>query len=284
MPFLSKLAILKQTSKAEKMCLFIISSLFLVAIFADFIAPYDPNQINLAISLESPSLRNVLGTDQLGRDVLSRIIYGTRVSILLALTSVFAGSLIGIAVGLISGYHGGRVDNALQRMNDVLLAFPSILIALVLITVLGPSMTSLILAVLVRSVSRMIRIVRGSVVLVKGSEYVEGARVVGENLPSILLRYILPNVLAPITVEITLEMGTAIRTISSLSFLGLGVQPPTAELGGLITGGVGYLRSTPTLVIFPGIVLLMIVLVFNMFGDSLRDRLDPRFRQRVRAR
>jgi len=258
-------------------CLLILAYL-VTALLAPILFPGNPSAPNLVRSLERPSLEHPLGTDELGRPILGRVIYGSRVSLLIAIGVVTVGLLIGVPLGLLSGYYGGKVDFGIQRMTDTLLAFPGFLLALSLVAVLGVGLKNTVISVGISMVPIYIRLVRGSTLLVREQAYVEAAKAVGTRNRVILLRHILPNVMVPITVQTSLGMGTAILFAAGLGFLGVGVQPPTPEWGTMLGSGRAYLFNAPHVATFPGIAIFLAVLGFNLSGDGLRDILDPRFR------
>jgi len=250
----------------------------IIALLAPVIFPRNPSSPNLMKSLERPCIENPLGTDELGRSILGRIIYGSRVSLLIAIGVVAVGLLVGVPLGLISGYYGGKVDFGIQRMTDTMLAFPGFLLALALEAVLGVGLKNTIISVGISMVPIYICLVRGCTLLVREQTYVEAARAVGTRDTMILLRHILPNVLVPIVIQTSLGMGTAILFAAGLGFLGIGVQPPTPEWGAMLGSGRAYLFHAPHVATFPGIAIFFAVLGFNLSGDSLRDVLDPRFK------
>jgi peptide/nickel transport system permease protein len=250
----------------------------LVAVIAPWIVPYHPIKQDLRFSLEKPSMKNPLGRDELGRDILSRIIYGTRISLLIAISVVFFGLLLGVPLGLVSGYWGGKVDFILQRMTDTMLAFPGFLLALALVSVIGVGFKNVVVSIGISSVPIYIRLVRGCVLSIREQAYVEAARALGTRNLVILYRHILVNAMVPIIVQSTLGMGTAILFAAGLGFLGLGVQPPTPEWGAMLGSGRSYLYASPHVATFPGLAIFFAVLGFNLFGDGLRDALDPRFK------
>jgi ABC-type dipeptide/oligopeptide/nickel transport system permease subunit len=253
--------------------------LYLVtALLAPVLFPGNPSAPNLIMALELPSLKHPLGTDELGRSILGRIIYGSRVSLLIALGVVSVGLFIGVPLGLISGYYGGKIDFILQRITDTMLAFPGILLALGLVAVLGVGLKNAMVSVGVAMIPLYIRLVRGCTLTVREEVYVEAARAVGSRDTVILLRHILPNVMIPIIVQTSLAMGMAILFAAALGFLGIGVQPPTPEWGTMLGSGRSYLFRAPHVATFPGIAIFLAVLGFNLLGDGLRDALDPRFK------
>ncbi len=249
----------------------------LVAIFAPLLAPYDPIEQSLPDQLKSPSWSHPLGTDEFGRDLLSRVIVGSRVSLMVGVLATLIGGTGGVLLGLAAGYYR-RADNILMRLMDILLAFPSIILAIAIIAILGPSLMNVMIAVGVNSIPLYSRLVRSTTLSVKEKEFVEAARAAGANDSRLVLRHILPNCLSPIIVYSTLRLGTAILSASILSFLGLGIQPPDPEWGAMVNAGRGWLRDAPHIATFPGIAIFLVVMGFNMFGDGLRDVLDPRMR------
>jgi ABC-type dipeptide/oligopeptide/nickel transport system permease subunit len=248
------------------------------ALLAPFLFPESPTALNLMKSLEPPSLEDLLGTDELGRSILGRIIYGSRVSLMIAVGVVSFGLIFGIPLGLISGYYGGKIDFGIQRVTDMFLAFPGFLLALALVAVLGVGLKNTVISIGISMVPLYIRLVRGCVLSVREEDYVEAARAVGTRDVIILLRHILPNVMAPITVQTSLGMGTAILFAAGLGFLGIGVQPPTPEWGAMLGSARVYIFHAPHVSTFPGIAIFLAVLSFNILGDGLRDALDPRFK------
>lgn len=250
----------------------------MIATLAPFIYRGNPSAPNLMKSLETPSIEYLLGTDELGRSIMGRIIYGSRISLLIAVGVVFVGFIIGIPLGLISGYYGGKIDFIIQRITDTLLAFPGFLLALALVAILGVGIKNTVISIGISMVPIYIRLVRGCVLSVREEVYVEAARAVGTRDTMILIRHILPNVMVPITVQTTLGMGTAILFAAGLGFLGIGVQPPTPEWGAMLGSARSYIFHAPHVATFPGIAIFFSVLSFNLFGDGLRDALDPRFK------
>lgn len=248
------------------------------ALLAPVLFPGNPSAPNLARSLERPSLEHPLGTDELGRSILGRVIYGSRVSLLIAVGVISVGLLVGVPLGLVSGYYGGKIDFGIQRVTDTMLAFPGVLLALALVAVLGVGLKNTVISVGISMVPMYIRLVRGCALSVREQVYVEAARAVGTRDVVILLRHILPNVMVPITVQTSIGMGWAILFAAGLGFLGVGVQPPTPEWGAMLGSGRVYLFNSPHVATFPGIAIFLAVLGFNLSGDGLRDVLDPRFR------
>jgi len=250
----------------------------LVALLAPVLTPYPPDEGDLAKRLNPPSREHLLGTDALGRDQLSRVIYGARVSLQIQVVSVAIALVIGTLLGVLGGYYGRLIDHVIMRFMDILLAFPGIFLAISIIAVLGPGLTNLMLAAGIYSVPQFARIVRGSVLSLKEKEFVEAARAVGESDLNIIFRYLLPNAMAPVIIQTTLRMATVLLTASGLSFLGLGVQPPTAEWGAMLSTARAYLITAPHVATAPGLAIMLVVMGFNLFGDGLRDALDPRLR------
>lgn len=256
----------------------LILAYLVTALLAPVLSKGDPSKPNLILALERPSLEYPLGTDELGRPILGRIIYGSRVSLLIAIGAVAVGLLIGVPIGLVSGYYGGKTDFVIQRVTDTMLAFPGFLLALALVAVLGVGLRNAMVSVGVGMIPLYIRLVRGCVLSVREQVYVEAARAVGTRDRSILFRHILPNVMVPITVQTSLMMGMGILFAAGLGFLGIGVQPPTPEWGSMLGSGRAYIFNAPHVATFPGIAIFLAVLGFNLLGDGLRDALDPRFK------
>ncbi len=252
-----------------------------IGVFAPWITPSDPNFGDALERLQSPSTTHWFGTDQLGRDQWSRIAYGTRISLYVAFFSIVIGTAVGYLMGVVGGYLGGRVDDIVQRLVDALLAFPSILLALALVSVLGAGLDKVIFAIAVTLAPRAARVARGVVLSVKENVYVDAARVVGASPLRIMLRHVLPNSMAAFLILASLALGGAILTEASLSFLGLGVPPPHPSWGRMLSGAAQQLAlSAPYLMIFPGAAIMLVVLAFNLFGDALRDLWDPKLRGR----
>jgi peptide/nickel transport system permease protein len=250
----------------------------ILAVLAPLISPYDPYEIDLVNKLQPPSADHIMGTDDKGRDIFSRILYGSQLSLAVGFVSVFIGALFGIVLGIISGYYGGWVDTIIMRFIDVLLAFPGLLLALAIVSALGPSLINVMIAVGVFSIPTFARIVRGSTLSVKKMEYIDAIRVLGASDLKIIFVHILPNIMSPIIVQGTLRLATSILSVAGLSFLGMGAQPPTPEWGAMLSDGRDFLFTAPHIALFPGIAIALIVLGFNLFGDGLRDALDPRMK------
>ncbi|WP_102345993.1 ABC transporter permease [Bacillus sp. Marseille-P3661] len=257
---------------------FVIFSLVLVSIFAPFLAPYDPYAQNLTKTLQPPSPEHWLGTDILGRDVLSRIIYGSRVSLLIGVVVVIFAGIFGIGIGLIAGYFGGFVDSFLMRIMDAMMAIPLIIFAMALGAILGGGIENVIIALGVAILPTYARLMRGQVLTIKQSDYVLAGMISGMSNIRNMLVHVLPNSLSPLIVLITMNLGTAILAESGLSFLGLGIAPPGASWGSMVSDGYRYLLEHPQLSLAPGIAIIIVVLSFNVVGDALRDALDPRLR------
>ena len=249
------------------------------SIFASNLTAYDPLQRDTPARLSPPSIHHLMGTDALGRDILSRVLYGGRISLQVGFFSIFASAIVGIPLGLMAGYFGGIIDNAIMRVTDVILAFPGLVLIIWLVAVLGSSMTMLILAIAFFFVPTYARLTRSVALSLREIEYVLAARSVGASSLRILVRHILPNALAPLIVVTTLSISGAIITGASLSFLGLGVSPPTPEWGSMLSDGRGYLRNAWWMAFFPGITITLVVLAANIVGDGLRDALDPKVRK-----
>ena len=256
-------------------------ALLLVAIAAPLFSPYDPDLQDTSRRLESPSKQHPLGLDDLGRDVLSRIVWGARVSLRVGFSVVIIASLIGITLGAISGYFGGIVDTLIMRLTDILLAFPGILLAIALVAVLGPSINNVILALATIGWVGYARLVRGQVLKVREMEYVTAAKALGAKSPRVIIRHVLPNVINPVIVMATLGLAGAILSEAALSFLGLGVQPPTPSWGAMLTAGRRYLGLANHLAIFPGAAIMAAVMGLNFLGDGLIDALDPKYRKEI---
>lgn len=252
----------------------IVAGLILVAMFADFIAPYDPLEQNIILKLKPPSKAHWLGQDPLGRDMLSRIMYGSRISLKVGIATVSISLTIGLMIGSISGYYGGVVDDIFMRVVDILMAFPGILLAIAMVAVLGPDLNHVILALCLIGWVGYARLVRGQVLYVRELEYVTAAQALGASSARVIAVHIIPNLIAPVIVEATFGMAGAILAEASLSFLGLGVQPPTPSWGAMLNEGRQYLLIAPHTTTFPGIAIMLVVLGFNFLGDGLRDYLD----------
>lgn len=253
--------------------------LVLMALTPSTFATHDPVRFqNPTNRFQPPSSEHWFGTDNLGRDVYSRVIYGTRVTLYVAFSSVFAGAIVGVTLGMVSGYYGRWVDAVIMRLMDVLLAFPGILLALAIIAALGASLNNVIVAIAIFSIPTFARIVRGSTLAVRQLEYIEAIRALGARDGKIIFQHVLPNVLSPIIVQATLYIATAILIASGLSFLGLGAQPPIPEWGLMLAAGRDFIWNAIHVSLFPGLAIVLAVLSFNLLGDGLRDALDPRIK------
>lgn len=266
-------------NKAAVAGLIIIGLLILGAIFVGVLSPYDYDKQNLVARFEMPSLSHPLGTDEFGRDLLTRILYGARISLFVGILSVSVGCLIGGTLGALAAYYGGRVDNSIMRFLDIWHSIPDLLLAISLASAMGPGIGNAIIAIGLTTIPSYARVVRASVMTVKNTEYIEAARCLGASVPTIILRHIIPNALAPIIVQASLGVAGAIITTASLSFIGLGVQPPTPEWGSMLSKGRQYIRNYWHLVTFPGVFIMTTVISLNLLGDGLRDALDPRLKR-----
>ncbi len=265
-------------NKMAMVGLFIILLLIFAAIFADVIAPYGYDDQNLKDRLTPPGSEYILGTDNFGRDILSRIIYGARISLQVGFIAVGISAIIGGALGAIAGYYGGKLDNFIMRVMDVLLAIPGILLAISIVAALGPGLQNVMIAVGIGSVPSYARIVRASILSIRDQEFVEAARAVGASDFRIIMKHILPNSMAPIIVQATLGVASAILSAAGLSFIGLGIQPPTPEWGAMLSSGRDYLRDHWYVATFPGLAIMITIFGLNLLGDGLRDALDPRLK------
>jgi len=254
----------------------VVGFVVLVAIGAPIFSPYDPTtDSNLAEARQGPSWQHPFGTDRLGRDMMRRIAHGARISIAVGLAVVAGSSIVGVTLGMLSGYLGGSVDSVIMRVMDVLLAFPGILLAIAIVAVRGPGLLNTMLAVAVVGIPGYARVMRSMVLSLREREFVVAARMVGTRDRHIMLRHIFPNSLSPLIVQATLGIGGAILFAAALGFLGLGAQPPLPEWGAMISDGIPFLRTDPHMVFFPGFAIMTTVLGFNLLGDGLRDALDP---------
>ncbi len=254
-------------------------ALLLVAAAAPLLSPYDPDVQDTARRLEPPSRQHLLGLDDLGRDVLSRILYGARVSLRVGFSVVILASLLGVTLGAIAGYFGGVIDTLIMRLTDILLAFPGILLAIAMVAVLGPSLNNVIVALATIGWVAYARLVRGQVLKVREMEYVTAAKALGAGSPRVIILHVLPNVINPVIVMATLGLAGAILSEAALSFLGLGVQPPTPSWGAMLTAGRRYLGVANHLAVFPGAAIMLAVMGLNFLGDGLIDALDPKYRK-----
>lgn len=247
-----------------------------VAVAAPWIAPYDPARTDFTALRQPPSDAYPLGTDEIGRDLLSRVVHGARASLQAGVISVLIAMLLGVPLGLVAGYYGGVLDELIGRVTDALLAFPFLILAVALAAALGPSLTNAMIAIGIASAPTFVRLTRGQVLAVRAEDYVQAAVALGARDLRLLTRHVLPNAFAPVLVQATLTIAGAIIAESALSFLGLGVQPPTPSWGGMLNVAKNFLVQAPWMAIWPGLSIFVTVLAFNLFGDGLRDALDPR--------
>ncbi len=265
-------------NRAAVVGLIIIGGFVAASVFAPLLSTHDPLRTALGNRLQGPSSEHIMGTDELGRDLFSRMLYGGRISLNIGLISVLIGVSIGVPIGAISGYFGGKLDILTQRFIDIMIAFPGILLAIVVVTVLGVGVQNVMIATGVASIPVYARLVRGSVLAIKEQSYVAAAHAAGLGHTRIIFRQILPNCLAPIIVQSTFQIATSILWAAGLGFLGLGAQAPTPEWGAILSNGRAYIRTAHHLTTFPGLAILFMVLGFNLVGDGLRDALDPKTR------
>lgn len=259
--------------------LVIIVLLILIALLAPVIAPYGYAEQDLKNTFAGSSSEHLLGTDNLGRDVLSRLIYGSRQSLQIGILSVALGAALGTVFGIFAGYYGGLVDNILMRILDIYQSIPGLILSIVLAVTLGPGLNNAIIALGIGTMPMYARIIRASLLQVRNMEYIEAARAINANDFRIVLKYALPNAISPLIVQITMSIGLSILAAAMLSFIGLGAQPPIAEWGAMLTEGKSFIREHGYLITYPGIAIVISVLAFNLFGDGLRDALDPRLKR-----
>lgn len=257
--------------------------LFVIAVFAPYITPYDPTKMEISQKFIKPCAEHLLGTDHLGRDIFSRIILGSRISLATSVTAVFISAFIGTFLGVISGYLGGVIDTIIMRIVDVMLAFPAIVFALALSAVLGKGQTNLLIAICFVQWTRYARVARGEAIMLKNSEYIQAARAIGNTTKGIIKDYVFPKIISQIIILASLDIGTIILYCASLSFLGLGAQPPSPDWGVMISEGKEYMQYAPWIAVAPGVAIAFSALAFNMLGDGLRDMLDPRMKETVRT-
>ena len=263
-------------NKLAVLGLIIIVIIFLVAIFANIIAPYSFDQQDLLSCFQGPSAQHWFGTDEFGRDIFSRVVYGTRISLLIGFVAVAIAMVIGVLLGAFSGYYGATVDNIIMRLMDILLSIPQIILAIAIVAVLGNGLFNLMLAVGISSIPHYARIVRASVLSVKDQEFIEAAKAAGSSDLRIIFKHIIPNCLAPIIVQATLGVAMAILTAAGLSFVGLGISPPTPEWGSMLSSARSYIRDYAYMTMFPGLAIMITIFALNVLGDGLRDALDPK--------
>ena len=254
--------------------------LSLIAIFADQIAPYGMREQNLSNALQFPNSTHWLGTDDLGRDVLSRIIYGTRISLTVGVSAVFVALIVGGILGVLSGYYKGWLDTLIMRFCDILLSIPSILLAIAIVASLGSSIQNMIIAIGIANIPIFARIIRSGVISVKEQEFIEAGEALGANDFRIIFKHIIPNIMSPIIVQSSMGVATAILSAVGLGFIGLGLEASVAEWGTMLNSGRGYIRTHYYLTLYPGLVIMLTVLSLNLFGDGLRDAIDPKMRER----
>jgi len=267
-------------NKTAILGLVIIVFLILLALFADVLFDYKDVVIkqNIIEARQGPSLAHPFGTDEMGRDILARVVHGTRISLSIGFASTLMASILGGAIGAVSGFYGKGIDMVISRIMDMLMAIPGTLLAIAIVAVLDSSIQNLILALTISSIPKFARITRGAVMTVKDAEHIEAARAIGARDGTIILHHVLPNCLAPILVELTISISFAILTISGLSFLGLGVQAPRPEWGAMLASSRTYIRDYSYMTFFPGLAIMLTILAFNLLGDGLRDALDPRLK------
>jgi peptide/nickel transport system permease protein len=248
------------------------------ALLAGIVSPYSPTRQDFRVERQPPSLQHLMGTDEFGRDVLSRVVWGAQASLEAGAVAATIALIVGVSLGMLAAFYGGRADNVIMRVMDVVLAFPYILLAIAVVAILGPGLVNAMIAIGIVYVPQYARVARGSVLSVRSRDYVDAARALGAGDSRIMLQHVLPNTLAPIIVQTTLSVGTAIIDTAGLSFLGLGTQPPTPDWGNMLSAGRSYVIDSPWIATFPGIAILVTVLAFNLMGDALRDAFDPRLR------
>lgn len=263
------------THKAFTVYCLLVAIILAVAILAPWLAPHDPLEADMYSSLKPPSEEHILGTDRLGRDLFSRILYGTRISLIMALSMVVVVCAVGTILGAVAGFVGGKLDSIIMRISDITISFPSMILAIAVVGMLGPSMFNTVVALSVVSWTKYARLSRSLTLKIIKSDYIAAAVVTGSKKPYILRRYILPNVMPTMVVTAAMDIGTTMLELAGLSFLGFGAQPPTPEWGVMLNEGRMYLQTAPWLMIYPGLAILIVVSAFNLLGDGLRDILDP---------
>lgn len=277
----SQFSMVFKSLKRNKMAilgLIILVFLVFLAVFADIIAPYDYYKQDLQNAYLHPNSQHIFGTDEFGRDIFSRVIYGARISLIVGFVSVGIALLIGGLLGAVAGFYGGKIDNIIMRIMDVLLAIPQTLLAIAIVAALGAGLINLMIAVGISSIPNYARIVRASVMTIRGEEYIEAARASGTSDAKIITKHILPNCVAPVIVQVTLGIAGAILTAAGMSFIGLGIQPPVPEWGNMLSSGRDYIREYAYMTMFPGLAIIITVLSLNLLGDGLRDALDPKLK------
>jgi len=265
-------------NKVAVVSLFVLIAIFLIAIFASFLSPYPFDETHTKHSLEGSSSEFLLGTDRLGRDVLSRLLYGSQQSLQMGIFAVSGAVILGVIIGAVSGFYGGFTDNLIMRLLDIFQGIPMFLLTVTLAAVLGPSLRNAIIAIGIAMVPGFARLMRASLLTVREMEYIEAAKSINATNRRIIIRHIIPNAIAPVMVSYTMNMGMAVLSGSALSFIGLGVQAPIPEWGAMISDARAFMRAQPQLALYPGICVIITVLAFNMLGDGLRDALDPRLK------
>lgn len=286
-PHVSRWRVLLSAVVANRLAVFgliVLAVLVIAALFGDRLAPYGPNQVIVADRLQAPTLRHPFGTDELGRDVFSRVLVAASVSLQVGFIAVGIALAAGVLLGLLAGFYGGWIDDAIMRMTDMLFAFPAILLAIAILAVLGPGIANAMIAIGIVYTPIFARITRGSVLSVREQDFVRAARSLGASDARLIALHILPNVLAPIIVQTSISLAFAILSEAALSFLGLGVQPPDPSWGRMLAEGRGFVRQAWWMGVFPGLAIFMTVLAFNLVGDALRDALDPRQRSAIESR
>lgn len=266
-------------NKLAVLGLIIILVLIIVAIFADFIAPYGFDEQNLQNAFQKPGNGHLFGTDEFGRDIFSRVVYGTRISLLIGFIAVAIAVVVGVLLGAISGFYGDKVDNIIMRLMDIILSIPQILLAIAIVAALGNGLFNLMVAVGISSIPQYARIIRASVLSIKDQEFIEAAKAAGSSDIRIIFKHIIPNCLAPIIVQATLGVALAILTAAGLSFIGLGIAPPTPEWGSMLSSGRSYIRDYSYMTMFPGLAIVVTIFALNVLGDGLRDALDPKLKK-----
>ncbi|MBQ6663089.1 MAG: ABC transporter permease subunit [Firmicutes bacterium] len=266
--------------KTALIALFVLFLLIFIAIFCYRISPYGFNDYNYADALQGPSFKHICGTDEFGRDIFSRILCGTRISLSIAFGAVTIGAILGSIIGLIAGYYGGMVDEVIMRLMDVLYAFPGLILAIAIVAVLGPGLYNVVIAIIVFRIPTFARIVRGSTLQLKNAVYVRAAKSIGVSDIGILLRHLLPGALPGIIVQYSMSISSSIMTAASLSFIGMGAAPPTPEWGLMLNNSRMYIFTAAHYAIFPGLAIFITVLCFNLLGDGLRSALDPKLNDR----
>lgn len=265
-------------SKTAVIGLIMLLSLIFLAVFADVITPYDATKSDAINRMQPPSLKHIFGTDELGRDIFTRIAHGTRISLTVGLVSVTISAIGGIFLGAIAGYYGGRADTIIMRFIDVWMAIPSLLLNITIVAVLGVGLENVMIAIGISNIPGYCRTIRASILSIKNSEFIEASKACGASDLHIIMKHIIPNSIAPLIVQATLRMGASILVCASMSFMGLGVVPPTPEWGAMLSTGRNFLRDYPHLTTFPGAAIMYTVLAMNLLGDGIRDALDPKLK------